>query len=97
MAAHHHIGQCKLYTGSIDEAIPHVEQAIRLSPRDYQIGDYYSQIGVVHLLQSRTDEAITWLERARNAAPAPVPTSLPLMPSRVKPIAPPPNSQKPAG
>jgi predicted Zn-dependent protease len=27
-------------------------------------------MGVVHLLQSRTDQAITWLERARNATPA---------------------------
>jgi TolB-like protein/class 3 adenylate cyclase len=38
VAAYHHIGQCKLLTGSMDEAIPPVEQAIRLSPRDYQIG-----------------------------------------------------------
>jgi tetratricopeptide (TPR) repeat protein len=28
------------------------------------------QIGLVHLLQSRTDEAILWFERARNANPA---------------------------
>ena len=27
-------------------------------------------IGIVHLLQSRTDEAIPWLENARTAAPA---------------------------
>ncbi len=27
-------------------------------------------IGSVHLLQSRTDEAIVWLERARSAIPA---------------------------
>jgi hypothetical protein len=27
-------------------------------------------IGLVHLLQSRTDEAIIWLEKARNATPA---------------------------
>jgi tetratricopeptide (TPR) repeat protein len=47
-----------------------VEHAIRLSPRDRLIGIYYEQIGLVHLLQSRTDEAITWLEKARNALPA---------------------------
>ncbi len=29
-----HLGGCKLFTGSIEEAIPLVEQAIRLSPRD---------------------------------------------------------------
>jgi TolB-like protein/Tfp pilus assembly protein PilF len=64
------LGQCKLYTGSIEETIALVEQAIRLSPRDPQLGSWYSNIGLVHLLQSRTDEAIVWLEKARNATPA---------------------------
>jgi adenylate cyclase len=64
------LGQCKLFTGSIEETIPLVEQAIRLSPRDPQLGVWYFSIGQVHLLQSRTDEAIVWLEKARNAAPA---------------------------
>jgi tetratricopeptide (TPR) repeat protein len=50
--------------------IPLVEQAIRLSPRDPDIGVRYFQIGSVHLLQSRIDEAIIWLEKARSARPA---------------------------
>jgi TolB-like protein/DNA-binding winged helix-turn-helix (wHTH) protein len=61
---------CKLLTGSIEEAIPLVEQTIRLSPREPNIGNWYYRIGVVHLLQSRTDEAILWLEKARGAMPA---------------------------
>jgi tetratricopeptide (TPR) repeat protein len=61
------IAQCKFYTGSIEEAIPLVEQAIRLSPRDPLIFFLYLQIGRAHLLQSRTDEAIDWLEKARSA------------------------------
>jgi tetratricopeptide (TPR) repeat protein len=61
---------CKLFTGSIQEAIPLVEQAIRLSPRDPDIAVWCYQIGRVHLLQSRTDEAILWLERARSTSPA---------------------------
>jgi tetratricopeptide (TPR) repeat protein len=64
------LGQCKLYNGSIDEAIPLVERAIRLSPRDPQLGIWYETIGLAHLLQSRTSQAITWLEKARNYAPA---------------------------
>jgi len=64
------LGQCKLLSGSIEETIPLVEQAIRLSPRDPASGNFYHEIGRVHLLQSHTDEAITWLEKARNAAPA---------------------------
>jgi tetratricopeptide (TPR) repeat protein len=64
------LGMCKLFTGSIEEAIPLIERAIRLSPRDPNIGVWYSQIGLVYLLQSRTDEAVIWLERARNVNPA---------------------------
>jgi len=66
----HHLGQCKLFAGAMEETIPLVEQAIRLSPRDPQLGIWYQEIGRVHLLQSRTDEAIVWHEKARNAAPA---------------------------
>ena len=61
----HHLGQCKLLTGSIAEAIPFAEQAVRLSPRDPEIGNFFFLIGRVHLLQSRVQEAISWLERAR--------------------------------
>ena len=64
------IGRCKIYTGPIDDAIPFQEQAIRLSPRDPWIWNWYFRIGEAHLLQSRLDEAIAWLEKARNAAPA---------------------------
>jgi TolB-like protein/class 3 adenylate cyclase len=64
------IGRCKIYTGPIDDAIPFQEQAIRLSPRDPSIWNWYFRIGEAHLLQSRLDEAIAWLEKARNAAPA---------------------------
>ena len=68
--AYSHLGWCKFMTGSMEELIPAQEQAIRLSPRDPQIGLFYGRIGRVHLLQSRTDEAILWFEKARNAAPA---------------------------
>ena len=59
----------RLYFGSMDEVIPLVEKAIRLSPRDPLIGSFYGLIGTVHLLQSQTDEAIVWFEKARNALP----------------------------
>jgi adenylate cyclase len=63
------LGHCKLWIGLMDEAILLQEQAIRLSPRDPLIGAFYMRIGQAHLLQSRTDEAIPWLEKARNANP----------------------------
>jgi tetratricopeptide (TPR) repeat protein len=65
----HLLAGCKLVTGSIEEAIPLEERAIGLSPRDPQIGNFYVRIGHAHLMQSRTGEAIRWLERARAAVP----------------------------
>jgi tetratricopeptide (TPR) repeat protein len=63
------LGQCKFLAGSIDEAIPAQELAIRLSPRDPRVVNWYWRIGMVHLLKSRTDEAILWLEKARSTDP----------------------------
>jgi hypothetical protein len=57
-------------TGSIEQVIPLGQQAIRLSPRDPGIGFRYQMIGTVHLLESRADEAIVWLEKVRDAMPA---------------------------
>ena len=70
MGTLHELGWCTLSTGSIEEAIPLAKQAIRLSPRDPDIGRRYLLIGTVHQLQSRTDEAIVWLEKGRSAIPA---------------------------
>jgi hypothetical protein len=55
---------CKLLIGSIEDAIPLLQQAIRLSPRDLYLSVWYYRIGFVHLLQSRTDEALVWFERS---------------------------------
>jgi adenylate cyclase len=63
------LAECRLVVGPIDEVIPLQEQALRLSPRDPYVSNMYNRIGVAHLLQSHTDEAIVWLERARSANP----------------------------
>jgi adenylate cyclase len=63
------LGQCKLLTGSIDEDIRLVEQAIRLSPRGTANGILYLEMGRANLLQSRIDEAIQSLEKARGINP----------------------------
>jgi tetratricopeptide (TPR) repeat protein len=70
------IANCKVHTGSIDEAIPLVERAIRRSPRDPVIYWWYFEIGRDRLLESRTDEAILWLEKARSANAAHPPTRI---------------------
>jgi tetratricopeptide (TPR) repeat protein len=63
------LGMCKLLVGSINETTPLIEQAIRFSPRDPFIANWYMLIGTVHLLQSQIDEAILWLEKALSANP----------------------------
>jgi adenylate cyclase len=69
IGALHGLANCKVFTGSIEESVSLAERAIRLSPRDPLIWWAYLQIGRARLLQSRIDEAIVWLEKARNAAP----------------------------
>ena len=64
-------GRCKIYAGPIEEGIAAQEQAIWLSPRDPYTWIWFFRIGEGHLLQSRIDHAILWLEKARNANPAP--------------------------
>jgi TolB-like protein len=68
----HYLAQCRMLTGSIEEAIVLEQRAIRLSPREPRIGWWYMVIGTAHLLQSRTDDAILWLEKARSDLPAAV-------------------------
>ena len=70
LPAYYQIHLCKLFSGSMEETIPLVEQAIRLSPGHPDIGFWYQSIGQAHLMAARTDEAIIWLERARAANPA---------------------------
>jgi adenylate cyclase len=65
-AAYAHIGWCKFLTGSVHEAIPYFEQAIRLDPFGPGIAPWYGRMGVMQLLEGRTDEAIASLEKAQN-------------------------------
>ena len=64
------LGRCKTYIGPVDDAILAQERAIRLSPRDRALCNWYFRIGEAHLLQSRVDQAIDWLEKARSGTPA---------------------------
>jgi adenylate cyclase len=64
--AYAHVGWCKFLTGSISEAIPYFEQAIRLSPYGPGLAPWYGRLGVMQLLQSHTEDAISWLEKAKN-------------------------------
>jgi adenylate cyclase len=67
--AYAHIGWCKFLTGSVDEVVPNFERAIRLSPNEPGIALWQGRLGIVELLQSHTDEALTWLEKANSENP----------------------------
>jgi tetratricopeptide (TPR) repeat protein len=64
------IGRCKIYLGQLDEAVPLIEQAIRLAPQAPEVGVWYFRLGQARLLQSRIAEAIPLLERARGLSPS---------------------------
>ena len=64
--AYAHVGWCKFLSGSLDGAIPAIEQAIRLSPHEPGIAVWYGRIGVMELLQGNIDEALGRLEKARS-------------------------------
>jgi adenylate cyclase len=65
----HALSWCKLVSGAIEEVIPLEEKAIRLSPHYPNIGFRFVRIGLAHLLQSRPDDAIPWLEKAASGVP----------------------------
>ena len=68
--SHGGMAECKLLAEPIEEAIPFLERAIRLSPRDGFLGHWYNWFGRVYLLRGHVDEAIAWFENARRANPA---------------------------
>ena len=70
------LGWCKFWIGKFEEAIAVHDEAIRLSPRDPLIGYWYFRIGLINLLQSQTEQAIRWFERARGTI-ATFPQSIP--------------------
>jgi len=77
-AAVANIGRCKIYIGLLDDGVALEKRAILLSPHDPFVGIWYFRIGQARLLQSRVDEAITWLQKAHdeNAASSYVPAWL---------------------
>jgi TolB-like protein/Flp pilus assembly protein TadD len=68
--AYANIAYAKLSAGSTGDAIPLLEEAIRLSPRNSDVGSWYWAIGRAHLMEARADQAVFWLEKALSANPA---------------------------
>jgi TolB-like protein/DNA-binding winged helix-turn-helix (wHTH) protein/Flp pilus assembly protein TadD len=62
--ARSHLGWLKVLVGEPAEAIPLLEQAMRISPFDEDIGPIHYRLSLANLLSGRTDEAIRWSEKA---------------------------------
>jgi adenylate cyclase len=59
-------------TGLAQEAEAHAQLALRLSPRDYWIGNAHLALAMAHFTQRNYDEAVRWCEsaiQARHRAP----------------------------
>ncbi len=62
--AHSLLGNSLSGAGRAEEAVPYIEQAIRLNPRDPMIGPTYSRMARTHLFLRRHEEAVKWARQA---------------------------------
>jgi tetratricopeptide (TPR) repeat protein len=65
--AHANIGAAKLYLGRGGETEAHVEQALRLSPRDNDVNIWTLYVGIAKFWHGADAEAIVWLRRSLEA------------------------------
>lgn len=62
--AHTYLGWAYSFKGRLNEAIAQCEIAIEIDP---EFGNPYNDIGVYLMQQQKPDDAIPWLDRAKNA------------------------------
>ncbi|MBR0939167.1 adenylate/guanylate cyclase domain-containing protein [Bradyrhizobium jicamae] len=65
--AHAHIGFAKHYLGRGRETEDHIEQALRLSPRDTVVYVWSAFVGLAKFWQGADAEALVWLRRSLEA------------------------------
>jgi adenylate cyclase len=58
-----------MLSGRPEAAIPYLEKAIRLNPREHSVGNAYGLLGRAHLFLGHTNQAIAFLRRARTELP----------------------------
>ena len=67
--AHNYVGQLKVFLGRANEAAEHTLKAIRLSPRDPQLAEWYYQVALTYIHQRRYNEAVEWARRGVQVNP----------------------------
>ena len=65
--AHGAIGVAKIFIGRSEETEAHIQEALRLSPRDDSVYRWMHYVGVAKLLLSSEAEAVVWLRRCLEA------------------------------
>ncbi len=68
-AARGFLGQALVFAGRGDEAIPHLERAMRHSPYDPYNAYFLGVTGLAHYFARRYEQAVAWGRRALQAAP----------------------------
>lgn len=68
-AALYELGLAHMYLGRPEAGIPHIEKAIRLSPRDPLVSAMQYGLGRCHLFLGDLDQAIELFDRVRAARP----------------------------
>ncbi|MBI4245656.1 MAG: tetratricopeptide repeat protein [Candidatus Rokubacteria bacterium] len=63
--AHTYLGWTLSFQGRLDEAIAECHRAIEVDP---DFGNPYNDIGVYLMQQDKLDDAVPWLERAKQAS-----------------------------
>jgi adenylate cyclase len=62
--AYHRIGVCLIHLGRSEQAIPMIEEALRLAPLGPYLQSRYAFMGLAYLLLGRDEEAIDWTQRS---------------------------------
>lgn len=62
--AHYGLGAAMTFSGRADEAIPHLENAIRLSPYDPNMGSFLVRLADANYFLGRYEDAAAWARRA---------------------------------
>ena len=66
---HFWLGRCMLFNGQTADAIPHIEQSIRINPRNPQVFLRYRLMGEALLYLGRYGEAVAWFHKSLAANP----------------------------
>jgi tetratricopeptide (TPR) repeat protein len=66
---HMRAGWIKIFLGCAEEAEGHVNRAMRLSPRDPMLGNWYAVLGLADLHLGKLDKAVDRLRKAVEIAP----------------------------